>query len=201
MTPSVLISCITRSEIHSETVRWLLDQQHPVDIVCSKYTIEHQRNWQVERFLERDEDYLFMVDADVVPKKGTVEELLKHVTPSTILVAPPYAFADDPHETVVMAYRRLANGRYQHVPHVNGLLEIDGTGMSGALLPRSVFHDVAKPWFKMLHDDDGKLRVTEDFYFWENVQRAGYRIKAHLGLVADHLKPVYLSFLPENNGY
>ena len=65
--PSVLISCITRESIHAQTAQWLANQRYEVDIVQLPYTIAHNRNVQVERFLATKYDYIFIVDADVLP--------------------------------------------------------------------------------------------------------------------------------------
>ena len=194
---SVLISVITRNSIHAQTVRWLLDQPYPVDIIQSPYTIEHQRNWQVERFLDRSEDYLFILDDDTVPKRGTIEELLRFSDEErTILVAPSFGFSSDGQHSIIMAYNREEDGSlFYPVPPVGGILKVDFAGMSGALLPRQVFSDVISPWFYMPHEN-GKLKTTEDVYFWDRVYDAGWTLKAHLGLVADHLKLVALSTLP-----
>ena len=65
--------------------------------------------------------------------------------------------------------------------------------MSGALIPRRVFAELKEqnrnsPWFHMEHDAEGHLRGTEDIWFWRKVKAAGYDIKAHLYLTADHIK-------------
>ena len=192
---TVLISVITRDGICAQTVRWLLDQPYPVDIVHSPYTIEHQRNWQAERFLERDEDYLFIVDNDTIPKAGTIEELIKHAQPGVIMVAPSWAFSTGGQQIVPMAYR-YRESLYYPVTYTNGIVSVDAAGMSGALIPRQVFKDISRPWFHMPHDEIGKLVSTEDMFFWTKVRESGYRLKAHLGLVAEHLKLLHLSILP-----
>jgi len=221
---SVLISCITREVIHAETAQWMCEQPYPVDIVKGPYTIEHQRNVQAERFLATSHDYLFIVDFDVIPVPGTIETLLGMTEEDSysIHVAPCMA-VDESNRPHPMAYNDATKSGSTIVVPENpfvpvtyarqGTIDVDMTGMSGALLPRSlfdvrqkdrthimelagtklddeapIFGMVSRPWFHMEHDQEGHLRGTEDIWFWRKVQAAGYGIKAHLYLTADHIK-------------
>ena len=208
-TMSVLISCITREVIHAETAQWMCQQPYPVDIVKGPYTIEHQRNVQVERFLATSHDYLFIVDFDVIPVAKTIEVLMALMEdgPDYIHVAPCMA-VDKSNRPHPMAYNDVTKyGNTIVVPENpfvpvtyerQGTIDVDMTGMSGALLPRGLFSEwntirpderrVPKPWFHMEHDQEGHLRGTEDIWFWRKVKAAGYGIKAHLYLTADHIK-------------
>ena len=193
--PSVLISVITRQFIHAPTVQWLLKQRYPVDIVHGAGTIEHQRNWQVERFLERDEDYLFLTDDDVVPVEDTIEILLPLQGPQQITAAPSLGLGADGIHSIPMAYHQDADGLYYPLEERTGTWPaIPGT--SGALLPRRLFSEIPRPWFKMPHDDGGKLVMSEDIYFWKKVADVGYTILVNLDLLADHIKTLYLGSLP-----
>ena len=100
--PSVLISCITRESIHAQTAQWLANQRYEVDIVQLPYTIAHNRNVQVERFLATKHEYIFIVDADVLPQPDTIERLLSHRGAQDILVAPCLTF-DGKGQVCVMA--------------------------------------------------------------------------------------------------
>lgn len=199
---SVLISCITRDIIHADTVQWLCNQPYPVDIVKGPYTIEHQRNDQVRRFLSRVEcptgssrkynpDFLFIVDNDVIPKPGTIETLLAvtEEQPDAIHVAPCMAVDRDnrPHP---MAYQESdVTGNF--IPATYGStekLEVAMTGMSGALIPRKVLLQIKRNWFHMQHDEDGNLIGTEDIWFWRMTAALGWKLYAHCYLTGDHIK-------------
>ena len=72
MEDDILISLITREKIHAPTVQWLLEQPCSVDIICAPYTIEHQRNTQVRRFLNSKKDWLLLIDDDALPIRETL---------------------------------------------------------------------------------------------------------------------------------
>lgn len=203
MRADILISVITRDVIHAATTQWLCEQPYMRYIICTPYTIQHQRNLQVERFLAGAWDWLFIVDNDVVPKAGTIERLLEQAgeRKRTVMVAPPLTL-DTENKVHPMAYTQGDDGLYHFIDTRQGKVKIDGTGMSGALLPRNLFealrgvHSYAEPWFETTHDeDDGKLLQSEDFYFWERVRALGWQIVADLDLVADHIKPMRLGYL------
>lgn len=202
MMSSVLISCITRDIIHAETVQWLCQRDWPVDIVKGSYTIEHQRNEQVRRFLKSKADYLFIIDNDVIPKYGTIESLLGFTQeePDAIHVAPcmavdeanrphPMAYQEIPIYMPVLDLATYTDMRF--VPATYELtekLEVVMTGMSGALIPRKVLTDIKRNWFHMQHDEEGNLIGTEDIWFWRMVRALGWKLYAHCYLTADHIK-------------
>ena len=192
---NVLISVITRDYVYAGTVRWLCQQRYPVHIIQTPYTIEHQRNLQIAEFLKTKAEWLFIVDADVVPRRGTIEVLLEDSQPRKVRVAPPWAFSSETKKRHPMAYNRHDDGLFYPVSYEADagepqvcVSEVDLSGMSGALLPRKLLEGLHRPWFKMTHDDQGFLVATEDVYFWKSVQDAGYIIEAWLNLTADHSK-------------
>jgi hypothetical protein len=199
MAPSVLISLITRQAIQAPTVKWLVQQDHEIDIIHGPYTIEHQRNVQIEQFLERDEDFIFILDDDVIPVDNTIEMLLEMQTPEHIMVAPCLAFSSDGLHSVPMAYQQAPDDLYYPLGTRTGIHPAT-PGMSGALIPREVFSKVSRPWFKMPHNEDGKVLMTEDIYFWKKVHEAGYTVLVNLDLLADHIKVMRIDTLPPAEG-
>ena len=201
---NILISVITRDIIHAETVAWLCDQSDPpdtvVDIVKTPFSIPHQRNLQAERFLNSGSDHLFIVDNDVLPRYGTVESLLHLLPAKTCRVAPPWTVNQPGNTPHPMAYNREKDGLYYPVdmrraavgPPYFGRHIVDGAGMSGALIPRKLFLEMERPWFKWTHDRDGYVYETEDFYFWQKAAALGWKLEADLDLIADHIKARFL---------
>ncbi len=199
---TVLISVITRQAIQAPTVRWLLDQSCPVDIIHGPYTIEHQRNQQIEQFLNSGKDYIFILDDDVIPVEGTIKSLLDMrmmYSSEHIMVAPCLAFSPDGCHSVPMAYQQAPDDLYYPLGTRTGVHPAT-PGMSGALIPREVFSKVERPWFKMSHNDDGKVMMTEDIYFWKKVHEAGYTVLVNLDLLADHIKVMRIDTLPPAEG-
>ena len=201
---NILISVITRDIIHAETVAWLCDQQaryhYGVDIVKTPFSIPHQRNLQAERFMDTEIDYLFILDNDVVPKVGTIPDLIADLPPKTCRVAPPWTVNQPGNTPHPMAYNLGKDGLY-YPPDISqatvgpayfGRHVVDGAGMSGALIPRKLFLEMERPWFKWTHDKDGYVYETEDFYFWRKAAALGWKLEADLDLIADHIKARFL---------
>lgn len=202
ITDNVMISIITHESIKASTVQWLCDMAYvgyTVDVVHTPSLIEHQRNTQVKRFLTGTSfKYLFMLDSDTLPHLDTIEELYKHRRDKVVMVAPCLMY-DANMRVHPMAFMRMGENQkspYSPMYHGRGIHEIKGAGMTGALLPRELLEEMEPPWFRMEHDKEGMLILTEDFYFWRKVENMGWRIKANLDIVADHLKPLWLSGMP-----
>lgn len=181
---TVLISLTTRKSIHARVVHWLLQQSNnnPIDIVDTTMPLEHARNLQVERFLQSQCDYLFIVDSDCVPKPDTIEVLLQLDLP----------FVSAPHPSVigkevgVMIVDRVENGYVQHIPFDKGLQKCDAVGCAGMFIHREVFDKLEKPYFKFVYNNDGQLIQGEDFYFCEKLQRAGIDVYAYCDMTQTH---------------
>lgn len=199
----VLVSVITRDVIHAETVEWLCNQSDPVDIVKTPFSIPHQRNLQVERFLATEKDCLFILDNDVVPQYDTIDRLLKPLPlpPKTCRVAPPWTANRPTDKPYPMAYNLGIDGLWyssvntgrEYVPVGMGRQFVGGAGMSGSLIPQQLFIEMERPWFVTTHDPNtGFLVETEDFYFWQRAARLGWRLECDYDLVADHIKARYL---------
>lgn len=206
-TPSVLVSVITREHIFAGTAKWLLTCGYEVDIVHTYAPIVQNRNVQVKQFLDNTQfDYIFFLDSDTIPVAGTIETLLK-VSESdryvheelTICVAPGWANMPG-YPPYPAAYLEVPDKPRVYKPAADGPrrpMEVDACGMSGALVHRQVFHQMAPasgPWFHAETDIEGNWH-SEDFNWFRCVQNMGYEISAHLDLIADHHKPVSLAQL------
>ena len=187
----VCISIPTKGNIRAETVEWLLRAfvelapNVEVQIVNDPRPLQHVRNVQAQRFLASACTHLFLLDADCVPKPGTVQRLVAYGLP---IVAAPHATMIDGELGVMAVDRR--NGHYvQHRP-IEGLQRVDAVGGSGLLIERRVLEEIGPPYFRFEYDGNGLLSKGEDFCFCEDATQLGYEIWADCELVQGHVKEV-----------
>lgn len=140
------------------------------------------RNLAVEKALEINPDgkWLQYWDDDHVFDPGILKRLLERdldiVVPLYCQRHPPFG----PH-----AYRWTGEGyRTRPIPlaeyPAGGLMEVDGAGLGGALVKMSVFHKIKKPWFATPITPGETQLVGEDFYFFKQAQRVGFKIHVDL---------------------
>lgn len=65
----------------------------------------------------------------------------------------------------------------------DSLIEVDRTGCHCVLIRRDVFEAIPEPWFVA----EVMKRNREDFYFFEQAQKVGYRVYVDLGCMTSHL--------------
>lgn len=169
--------------------------------------VDVARNELVEAFLQMPETFthLLMVDSDAMLHPQTLERLLSWDVPIVGALAftrygpcyPTVYRGENPespgqfqvrmtevHEFVNM-HRELMSSR----PVVleprppDALYEVDRTGCHCVLIRRDVLETVPAPWFVA----SVMKRNKEDFYFYEQAQKAGYRVYVDLSCMAAHL--------------
>ena len=163
-----------------------------VDLVEGK-PIDAVRRRQVKRFLDLGYDWLLMIDADITPPAEApwrVFNLMKHDLP--VVGAVCFSFQFQEPFAVVLEYVPEEDG-YRQVERLEGLVEVDATGMSCIAIHRSVFEKVKPPYFVTKIGDDGDIQRGEDFWFCERVREAGFKIHVDCSIVCGHIVPVDLA--------
>lgn len=136
--------------------------------------VDANRNKMVKEFLENeDNEWLLMVDNDVVPPG----DILKMVDYGEKVVSATVTIKKDgvPHPVIVKQrddgkFRRMSMDEYRDEVADNGLVEVDGLGTGCLLIHRSVLEEMSPPWFKFIYNEDGTLKLGEDFYFSERAK-------------------------------
>ena len=130
------------------------------------------REQAAKQFLESDNDYLFFLDSDMVPKADTITRLIEHDKPIVSALAfrrvpnfEPCIFKDD------MTF-------YYDYP--KGLIEVAGTGMACTLIKREVLENMPQPWFFPTNNG-------EDLSFCKRATDAGYKIFCDTNLICGHV--------------
>lgn len=167
--------------------------------------VDMARNQIVATFLASDCTHLLMVDSDAVLHPQTLMRLLSWDVPVVSALAfmrrgpcLPTAYRgqspDDPdaYQTLldeVQVYASQHKALVTSKPVVldprpeDALLEVDRTGCHCVLVRRDVLARIPPPWFVA----DKAINAREDFYFYGQVQKAGYPVYVDLSCQASHL--------------
>jgi hypothetical protein len=132
--------------------------------------VDANRNKIVKNFLQdEDNEYLLMIDNDVVPPKDVLQmvDYDEKVVSATVTIKKRKI----PQPVIVRKkedeFHRLTLNEYYEDVHDNGLVEVDAVGTGCVLIHRSVLEEMNPPWFQFIYNEDGTLKLGEDFYFGE----------------------------------
>lgn len=124
-------------------------------IVSSTMATDHNRNDIVNRFLQKDDEWLFWIDADTVVPSAAIQRLMGL---GKTLASGLYYGKNPPHPPI--AYVKY-NKAYMSIERtqkweVGEILPVDASGMGCMLTHRSVYEDIKKN-FRVLQRDGGGL--------------------------------------------
>lgn len=125
--------------------------------------------------------HILFWDDDVYPPHDALIKLLRHKVP---IVSGLYYTRTAPSYPV--AYMK-EDGRYRHVADdSDGLKEVDGVGCGFLLVAREVFEKLSSPWFQFIQRGDPNDMLSEDLFFCELAQAAGYPILMDFSVKCGH---------------
>lgn len=171
--------------------------------------VDVARNRLVEEFLGGQEEWLLMVDADAVLHPATLVRLLSWGKPLVAALAfsrygpcLPTVYRGqpaDPEQTGFVIQRSVVREWLREHPELitsdalvleprpdEALTPVDRCGCHCVLVHRSVLETIPPPWFKM-REDFHKEGAGEDFFFFEQAQKAGFEAFVDLSCMAGHV--------------
>lgn len=167
---------------------------YPIIPVMSGPNVSKARNLICETFLKRDEEWLFMVDTDMVFSVDTIENLI--ACKNELVSGLCMTGGEKPSPSM---YRRIYEGadKGQYVSinewPTDELIDADVVGSACTLIHRNVLEDIrrnwpnpAAHWYQELQVGD--VLVGEDFTFCERASRAGYQVKVATDIQVGHIK-------------
>ena len=176
---------------------------------------DEARNFLVKEALAKGVKYIFFVDDDTAPPFNAIQKLMYELDqdPDLGAIGGVYCTKSNPPVPVVIA--EDGGG-----PHWNWTLHDVfpciriGTGC--VMIRASVFKDIPEPWFRDVDSldvaiEDGlveptvnrnvmsKFHMTDDVYFFRKFVNAGFKLKAHGGVLPVHWSADGQAYmLPEN---
>lgn len=153
------------------------------------FPIDTARNDVCRQFLDKDNgEYLLFLDADMRHPSDLVHRLVGH---RLDVVSGRYQMRKPPFHTCAM--RKAGDGPhdFKAIPEQHGLVEIDRGGAGCLLIHRDVLvairQHVGDDWFKYQVGPTGLRTVSEDFWFYEQAQVAGFQPYCDLDVVSTHV--------------
>lgn len=161
--------------------------------------VDANRNKMVKDFLkDEDNEWLLMVDNDVVPPLNVLQmvDYGEDVVSGTVTIKKDGV----PHPVIVKQredgkYRRMALSEFHdEIDEETGLIPVDGVGTGCLLIHRSVLEEeLAPPWFRFVYNEDGTLKLGEDFFFGEKLRQSGVDMFVSSEHLCSHYRKVDLT--------
>jgi hypothetical protein len=163
--------------------------------LCVKgYEIAAARNLLAEKSLECGAKYLWFIDDDTVPPPNSLRRLVYVLDnhPKIKAIGGCYVTKSDPPQPVL--FRGKGAGSFWHWKK-DDVFEVTGIGAGCLLINTDFFREVPGPWFtwdeSVSFDSTVPSSLTsEDITFCDKVQKAGYHVFAHGGILCDHFDVV-----------
>lgn len=151
--------------------------------------LDKARNVCHQEFLKEDYDYLFFLDARVVPPFDVIDRLLKADKDMISATVQTIQSHEGEPRLIPVALRMDEKDKGYKPYFGKGIEEVDVTTCACTLLKRKVMEEVGKQAFKhTMTDEEGVEGLSEDFYFSERVKRAGFRIWNDYTMLCSHFK-------------
>lgn len=190
MSKTIMLGIPTLGTIETELAMRLIQWSHMYKMkifpTVNLVPVDNARNTIVAEFLRGDDDYLLFVDDDIIPPLNAIEELIK----MDVDIACPLCFCmkkDDNGFMVPMpvAFRYVGD---KCLPYYGqGSKEVDvGTG-GMILIKRKVLEKMERPFY-FTYNADGTLGHSEDFIFFMNAQKRGFKTFVNYDLICGHKK-------------
>ena len=203
----------------------LLNRQDKVKevVVSSGPYLSNNRNRMVELFLQTDCDWLFALDTDLKVNLESFDYLCESVDSETRpIVGGKYYLPFDNGMTLHPSAQSISQdpdaiyGQWLDESLVNGRTVVDNlhsVGLGYILIHRSVFEKVKKasqeinnplPWFRDEWRNDAGTWISDDVYFFLQVQKLGINVALDPRATSGHLKIMTLdddSYLTVRNNF
>lgn len=188
----VYIAILTRGSVRKELslqlIKWLKQTQYSVFIeFTEEQPISHCRNNIVKKFLASDNQWLLMIDEDVVPSQNPLEMI---EVDKDIVVAPAPIYQ---YKVLWNIYKTDLKGFWVPVDlsKEKELIEIDAAGTGCILIKRRVLEAIKSP-FKRIFDEDGIETMGLDLSFCKKAKERGFKIFASIKHKCSHYKTLDL---------
>jgi len=186
---AILTQGYIRKELALSLIRWC--KNSPFDIfleLTEEKPCAHARNNIVKKFLASDNQWLLMIDEDVVPFQNPLE-MIEFNKDIVIAPAPIYQY-----KVLWNVYRTDAEGYWKsiEIEKEKGLIEIDSAGTGCILIKRKVLEVINAP-FERIFNKDGIEKLGLDLSFSRKAKKAEFKIYASIEHKCSHYKTIDLA--------
>lgn len=194
---NILIAIPTIDYIESATFKSIYDLTIPLDVqthfeTFRGYGIEHIRNIIAKYALDKQYDYVFCVDSDILLPKNALERLLEH---NRDVVSGVYA-RKQPGQKIVEVFVRQGTKLLPvtlDVLQPPGLHRVNACGLGCALIKTDVFRKIPFPQFEYYFSINPQSVISEDTDFCQKVYEAGKSVWVDSTVLCGHVgKMVYV---------
>ncbi len=203
--PRVLLTVCSMGWIHRSIMPQIIwaakdtrvaqcDYNFPVDGLY-----ETKMNCMAKEVIDQEYDFWLNIDDDNGPTKNCLD-LLELDLPVVGFPTPIWKDDGDPEKAPFMynacdevpAHTGEPTKYIQHFP-LEGLQVVDAVGSGCMLVARRVLLALKFPMFVRMHNEDGTdITKGPDYYFCEQVRKAGFEVHAHFRYNCNHIKEVEL---------
>lgn len=194
--PKVLVAMLTGGmnpawQLNDFLAKLAKDDRAIIDVRFFAFRpAEENRNRAVAATVEGGYDYMLMVDPDTIPQRNPIDLVLMDFD----IVGMPYPGIQYPNgkmEIGFLAMDKQEDGKYLDHKDRHGLQVVDAVGSGAMIVARRVLEKI-RPAFMRLWDENGYAIKGIDFNFCDRAKAEGFKVYAHYGYLADHLKEVSL---------
>ena len=196
--PVIFVGIPHLGNLRAELVYNLLSWQGRQDIeihffphiqptICARNTI-------VTEFLKTDMQYLFMIDADQYVQR---DPFLWAKYDLDIVGGLCYIIKGTDIIPTILDKKVIENKEWQledgyQVSEfiIDDLMEKDATGTGCIMIHRRVLEKMQSPWFEYILNENGQLRIGNDFYFCEKAKQLGFKTYIDIRLVSGHFSTI-----------
>lgn len=143
-----------------------------------------QQNYHkiVKDFLNGDADYLFILNADIVPSKN----ILYLLDGGKDIIGLPVPTLKEGTDLVWLIMDKCPDGyKMKNLKGNEEWVECDAVGGGAIILSRKVLEKIERP-FEILWNKDGLLEFGSDFNFCQRAKERGFKIWTHLQYKCSH---------------
>ena len=184
-----ILCCVpTTGFIHPKTFTSVLKLKKPEGVelhwaVTEDSVVYHARNMFVERALNGEYDYVFMIDSDMVLPEDTLLRLLAHKKGIVSGLCFKRRF---PYEPACLSICRVVNNKAIHQNVVDWtpkqLIQVEGVGSACILINTDVYTMIEEgKWYMPT------LEFSEDYSFCIRARDKGFKVFVDTSLVIGHI--------------
>lgn len=160
----------------------------------------HNREVLAEKAVECGARYLFYLDDDTFCPNNTFKSLIYELEKDPQIMIAGGIYTTKEVEAQPLVFKTIGDGPFWNWK-VGDTFDCEGLGTGCMMIKTEVFQHIPKPWFlepdetpigvtKRLGNEDVPITHsggTEDLYFCQKVIDAGFRIRAHGGVLPAHM--------------